>query len=132
MFDFISEMWSDGPMGIVLLVLLFILVLFLLGMVALGADYIFGHDQQLSVIVVEKTYSPASYGSGIATGVTGNGQVGTGVVFTSSPEKFVLLVKDDAGEVFSHEVEPAIYASANKRDRIDITVRIGRFSNSRF
>jgi hypothetical protein len=36
--------------------------------------------------------------------------VGTGVVFSSSPEKFALIVKDDAGEVFSHEVDPSVYA----------------------
>ena len=132
MFEFISDLWSDGIGGILFLILLFILSLFLLGFVALGVDWVLGHDQQLSVIVMEKAYSPATSGSGIATGVTSNGRVGTGVVFTSSNEKFVLIVKDDAGEVFSREVEPSVYASANKRDRINITVRIGRFSDIRY
>ena len=131
MFEMISDMWSDGPLGIVCLFLLACCALLLLGLVALGADFAFGHNEHRQVIVMEKTYSPASSNTGIVTGVTSSGKVGTGIATSYKSEEFVLIVKDESGEVFSHEVEPSVYVSSNKGDRIDITVRIGRFSNSR-
>lgn len=118
------------------MVVLFIILILLcaavvLGLIFFGADYISGRTETISVTVMEKSYSPAKFSSGIATGVTSTGGVGTGVVFTSQNEKCVLVVKDSKGEVFSHETDVSTFANVNKGDKINIDIRIGGISKCR-
>lgn len=125
-------MASDGPIGWLMLLVGSIIAVLLVGLLFMGCDYVLGFNRDVRVTVVEKMYTPSKSGSGVATGVTSNGGVGTAVVSTYESEKFTLLVRDQSGEAFTHEVKATEYIKAKTGDEITITLRVGKFSQEEY
>ena len=125
MFDIITD-WPAGTIiSIFIFLLIAIVVLFVL-------DVALGTSQQIEVTVIEKTYTPSSTSVGVVTGTTSNGNTGSGVVVTSTSEKYTLIVEDITGDVFSTKVDAKIYALAEKDKKIIITIIIGWLTKNRY
>lgn len=128
------DMFREGNIFIgVIVSVLGLLVALLVGALILKAvDYFSGHDENMTVTVIEKVYSPPHSSSGTGVGVGGNGQVGMVVTFNHESEKYILLVKDKNGVTFSREVDAASYAKAAIGVDYVITIRVGGLSKERF
>lgn len=129
MIEAIKDMFLDFPMGTILAGCFTLIVLFIIFIIV---DISLSTSKQIEVVVIEKSYTPESTGVGIATGTTSSGNVGTGVVVTSESEKFILIVQDNFGDVFSKEVNAKNYSTVKPGDKIMISIRIGWISKMRY
>lgn len=132
MCQMIGDMFRYGIInGVVGVLILLVVTTLILGLILSIVDWTLGKTETISVTVIEKLYSPAKSGTGIVTGVTSSCGFGTGVVFTSEHEKYVLIVKDSIGKVFSHKTDACTFANINKGEVIKIDVRIGGITKER-
>ena len=91
-------------------------------------DYTLGTDKAMTGIVIDKAYTASSTNTGVGPAVGGNG--GVAVVVTSTPEEYTLFVKQDNGEVSKISVDGNKWLSLKAGDKVNYTVRIGKWSGS--
>ena len=123
MVEMIKDLATDWPMGTIIFILVLIV---LLGVLFFILDYVLGTTVQRSGIVIEKSYTASSTGTGIGPSTGGSG--GVAVVVTSNPEKYILFVREVTGNVDKVEVDMETWLQNKVGDKHVYHVRIGRFT----
>jgi hypothetical protein len=127
--EFIKDTYLDWPVGTLVMSFLTLVVLLLLLYITITAvDYFGSKTEILHVTVIEKSCSASSTGVGVGPSFSSSGNVGSTVVVTSNPEKFILFLKGQ-DRSFDIEVSRDYWLERNKGDELDIEVRIGRLTN---
>lgn len=91
-------------------------------------DYGLGTDKAMTGRVVDKAYTASSTNVGVGPTVGGSG-VGV-VVTTSTPEEYTLFVLQDDGKVAKIPVDSNKWLRLKNGDKVDYTVRVGKWSQS--
>lgn len=122
-FEDIKDAFKEMPILSTLIMLIVFFLLFIL------VDIIFSNDMPFSGIVIDKHYK--SKNTSIGTGIV-NTQNGSGVVTTveTDPEKFLIMVKDKQGKIYTADCDATTYYNKSKGDVLFCHHSIGYFSKS--
>ena len=126
----ILEMLTDWPLGTLLGILVTVCIVFVIGFTILLLFFIvdqsLGHNEIREGIVIEKSYTPSSTGTGVGPSIGGSG--GVAVVVTSTSAKYILFVRLENESIDEVHVDREEWLETNKGERFMYSVKIGRFS----
>lgn len=122
MIDLIKFMAKDWPVGpAVLAFILFVIS----AVVFVTLDHVLGCDKMMSGIVVEKSYTPATTGTGVGPSIGGKGM---SVVVVSTGERYVLFIRMPDGDTDTVGVDRGSWIDAKIGDTYTYAKRINRFT----
>lgn len=118
----IREMFEDMP------VISSILTLIILGTIFLFIDGITSKPEFYYGNVIDKHYLAKKHRTGTGFGVTGDGRIGIITTSENEPEKFILMVKTENGDIVTTDCKPEIYYKKEIGQEIEIAIYKGRFT----
>jgi preprotein translocase subunit SecF len=119
----IREMFEDVP------IISSIITLILLGIVFISIDGLMSKPEFYSGSVIDKHYSAESHRTGTGVGITSSGQTGVVMTSESEPEKFLLMVKTETGNVVTAKCKAELYYEKQIGQEIEFAIYKGLFTN---
>jgi len=116
------EMFEDMP------IVMTILAVLLLGFVLFCVDGFTTKSVLFTATVIDKKYSAESTSVGTGTAVTSGGHVGVVTTVNTEPEKFLLIVKNESGKIYTADCSPELYYQKEIGNKIDCSFSIGRIT----
>jgi len=121
-YEFLVEILTDWPYGTIIVLVSSLVIITVLVLIA---DQFCGKYVTRSGVVIEKSYTPSSTGTGVGPSIGGSG--GVAVVVTSSSETYTLFIERNNGEIDNHETDRDTWLRAKVGDKITYRVWVGRF-----
>lgn len=78
--------------------------------------------------IIEKNYILPSSEIGTGVAMSTNGQVGTVITTSSSPEAFILVLRSDSGEVRALKVSPEEYGGVEIGEEVTVQDEVGHIT----
>lgn len=122
MIGFIREFFEDMPVMASISTL--IMLILLLATVDFASS--FGNEEIYNGVIVDKQYSARRTSTGTGTAIGTNGRVGVVTTTDTSPEKFLLMVRDKDGKIHTVTCEPELYYVKENEDSLRYFIRKGR------
>ena len=102
---------------------------FIIGMlVLLGiilTDVVFSTSTLTAGVVVDKQYQSEQTHVGVGNGVSTNGTSSQVVTTSTTPEQFLLIVRNSKQKIVTVECTPELYYSKEKEDELEYNIKNG-------
>ena len=118
----IREMFEDMP------IVSSLIAIFILGLTFLLIDVIASEPELFYGTVINKHYKAEIERSGTGYGMTSSGQSGVIVISEYESEKFLLMVKNEKGNIVTVECKPELYYEKQVGQKIDCNTYKGFFT----
>jgi hypothetical protein len=130
MIDLIKEAFDTSwILGILLTILILFLTILGISLTLTAIDYCTGDKHSYRGTVIDASYSPELNSTGTGTAVV-NGRVGIVTTHHHQPEKWQLMVRNEAGKVVEVECNPTAYYNYKHGSPIIYTAVTGSFTDN--
>lgn len=105
-----------------------VIALIILGITFIVIDGINTEPKPFYGTVIDKRYKAERNSTGTGYGMTSNGKMGVVVTSESEPEKFLVMVKTESGQIVTVKCSPELYYEKEIGEEIDCVNYVGSFT----